>query len=262
MAAGQQWLFAPDKPLVQRLGQQFFRKAPAQPGVYLMRDAAGEVVYVGKAKNLRQRLRSYRVANPDRMPRRHLRMLREVTQIDLELCCSEASALAREAKLLRQLRLKFNRAGVWPAKAQFLTWRWAEEDAQFAVQEVPSVGWERMGPLGSCAPYLLGSVVRLVWVALNPRAGFAGLPNGWAHGRFLLPVTIPCGQRAPELRRALGQLFWGESGEFTAWLRACTGHSLSGFEESAILAELEEVASMAASHRDDRAAGGHQIPLL
>ena len=50
MAAGQQFLFAPAQPLVERLGKNFFRKAPARPGVYLMCDATGEVVYVGKAK--------------------------------------------------------------------------------------------------------------------------------------------------------------------------------------------------------------------
>jgi len=47
-----------------------------------MRDATGAVVYVGKAKNLRQRLRSYRVANTARVARRHLRLMREVTRID------------------------------------------------------------------------------------------------------------------------------------------------------------------------------------
>ena len=69
MAAGQQWLFAPAKPLVERLGKKFFRKIPARPGVYKMHDSTGNLLYVGKAKNLRQRLRSYRVANPERMPR-------------------------------------------------------------------------------------------------------------------------------------------------------------------------------------------------
>ena len=132
MAAGQQWLFAPARPLVERLGREFFRKVPAQPGVYFMRDATGEVVYVGKAKNLRQRLRSYRVANPERMPRRHLRMMREVARIDFDLCPNESAALAREARLLRRLKPKFNRAGVWPGKAQFLTWRFADEAAQFS----------------------------------------------------------------------------------------------------------------------------------
>src|SRR5208282_6301499 len=120
MAAGQQWLFAPAQPLVERLGTQFFRQVPAQPAVYIMRDAGGAVVYVGKAKNLRQRLRSYRVANAERVPRRHLRLMREAARIDFDLCRNEAAALVREAKLLRELRPKFNRAGVWPGKAQFL----------------------------------------------------------------------------------------------------------------------------------------------
>jgi excinuclease UvrABC nuclease subunit len=40
-----------------------------------MQDAAGLVLYVGKAKNLRQRLGHYRVANPDRLGRRQLRLL-------------------------------------------------------------------------------------------------------------------------------------------------------------------------------------------
>jgi len=87
-------LLIPDpRPLVEQLGVEFFREAPDTPGVYLMRDAADAVVYVGKAKNLRRRLGSYRVANPERMPRRHLRMLRLVARIDLHECESETAAL-------------------------------------------------------------------------------------------------------------------------------------------------------------------------
>lgn len=52
-----QLLLIPDaRPLEQRLGKKFFCKAPRRPGVYLMKDAADNVVYVGKAKDLRQRL--------------------------------------------------------------------------------------------------------------------------------------------------------------------------------------------------------------
>ena len=87
-----QLLLLPDaRPLEKRLGRKFFRRAPRRPGVYLMRDKADEVVYVGKAKDLRQRLSHYRVANPDRMPRRHLRMVREVQRIEFQFCANESA---------------------------------------------------------------------------------------------------------------------------------------------------------------------------
>ena len=261
MAAGQQWLFAPAKPLVERLGRKFFRKVPARPGVYFMRDATGEVVYVGKAKNLRQRLRNYRVANPERVPRRHLRLMREVARIDFDLCHNESAALAREAKMLRRLKPKFNRAGVWPGKAQFLTWRFAGQGAQFSVHEIPPPGWERFGPLGGYAPRLLGSVVRLLWLALNPEAGFSRLPHGWAQNRFALPVTIACGEREAEIRLALEHLFWGQAEGFTARLQATIAANLPAFERTALLADLEEIENFAVNYRDGKASN-LQLALL
>src|SRR5208282_3996019 len=98
---GQTLLFPDPKPLDQRLGKKFFRRAPRRPGVYLMKDANGRVLYVGKAKDLKQRLNHYRVANPDRMARRHLRMVREVANIELQFCPNEAAALKHESRLLR-----------------------------------------------------------------------------------------------------------------------------------------------------------------
>ena len=261
MAAGQQFLFAPAQPLVERLGKKFFRKVPPQPGVYLMRDAAGEVVYVGKAKNLRQRLRSYRVANPEHMPRRHLRMVREVARIDFDLCHNESTALAREARLLRRLKPKFNRAGVWPGKAQFLTWRFTDQAAQFSVQEIPPLGWERFGSLGGYASRLHGAVVRLFWLALNPQAGFSRLPHGWAHNRFALPATINCGTRAAEVRQALENLFWGKPEGFSSWSLASVEADLPAFERAALLADLEEIENFAASYRDG-VASSSQLALL
>ncbi len=123
MPASQTLLLPDPRPLVERLGQDFFRQLPARPGVYLMRDAVEVVLYVGKAKSLRHRLSSYRVANPDRMGRRHLRLLRQVVRIELLECSDEAAALAKEAELLRTLKPKFNRAGVWAGPPRFLLWR-------------------------------------------------------------------------------------------------------------------------------------------
>src|SRR5438045_765822 len=119
----QMLLFADPRPLVERFGLAFFRQEPESPGVYLMRDAADLVLYVGKAKNLRKRLGTYRVANPDRLRRRHLKLLRTVARIQIEECSDEASALRRESELLRGLCPRFNRAGTWPAPRRFLAWR-------------------------------------------------------------------------------------------------------------------------------------------
>src|SRR5690348_8709656 len=112
-------LFPDPKPLVEHLGPDFFRGAPDKPGVYLMRDKEDKVVYVGKAKNLRKRLGNYRVANPDRMARRHLRLLRAVHRIELQECPDESAALLRESVLLRTLKPKYNRAGTWVGVPQF-----------------------------------------------------------------------------------------------------------------------------------------------
>lgn len=261
MAAGQQWLFAPAKPLVERLGKTFFRKVPARPGVYFMRNATGAVVYVGKAKNLRKRLRSYRVANPERVPRRHLRLMREVTRIDFDLCRNESAALTREASLLRRLKPKYNRAGVWPGRAQFITWRFTGQAAQFSVHEIPPSGWDRFGSLGGYASRLHGSVVRLLWLALNPEASFSRLPHGWAQNRFALPVTIVCGAPVAEMRLALESLFWGRPEDFSAWLRSSIKADLPAFERAALLADLEEVETFAVRDREVMARG-NQLVLL
>ena len=116
MAAGQLWLFDPPKPLVERLGENFFRALPARPGVYLMCGASEGVLYVGKARNLRKRLASYRVANPERLPRRIIRLLHQVRRIELDECHSEEAACHREELLICVLTPRFNAAGkVWPS---------------------------------------------------------------------------------------------------------------------------------------------------
>jgi len=88
-----QSLLLPDpRPLEDTLGRDFFRQAPTAPGVYLMRDAQDAVVYVGKARNLRQRLGNYRIANPERMPSRQLKLLRVTVRIEVRICPDESAA--------------------------------------------------------------------------------------------------------------------------------------------------------------------------
>jgi excinuclease UvrABC nuclease subunit len=111
MATGQLWLFPPPRPLVERLGEDFFRQLPCRPGVYLMCGPHEGVLYVGKARNLRRRLASYRVANPERMPRRIIRLLHQVTRIEFDECPNEQTAKWREEMLISILTPRFNRVG-------------------------------------------------------------------------------------------------------------------------------------------------------
>ncbi len=115
MTCGQLWLCPPPKPLVDRLGEEFFRQLPAGPGVYLMCGPQEGVLYVGKARNLKRRLSSYRVANPERLPRRIIRLLHQVTRIEFDECSDEREALYREEMIIAVLAPRFNKAGkVWP----------------------------------------------------------------------------------------------------------------------------------------------------
>src|SRR6266849_5120369 len=83
------------------------RHAPTSPGVYRMLNAASDVLYVGKAKNVRKRLASYaRVAAPQ--PARILRMIAATVTVEIISTSTETEALLLEANLIKQLRPRFN----------------------------------------------------------------------------------------------------------------------------------------------------------
>jgi hypothetical protein len=207
-----------------------------------MRDAADTVLYVGKAKNLRRRLSSYRVANPDRMPRRHLLMLRAVVRIELQACADERAALARESELLRLLKPRFNRAGTWTAPPRFLAWRRDGEHLHFAVTEKPDADWRTVGPMGVAANYLRNAVVRLLWCALYPRAGICRIPLGWVHGQFADPTTIRAGEMIEKAASLLEKLFYGNPDPFQAWLHTQTSDVIRPFEKLLLELDLESAA--------------------
>jgi excinuclease ABC subunit C len=83
------------------------RLAPTSPGVYRMLNAASDVLYVGKAKNVRKRLASYaRVTAPQ--PARILRMIAATVSVEIISTSTETEALLLEANLIKQLRPRFN----------------------------------------------------------------------------------------------------------------------------------------------------------
>jgi predicted GIY-YIG superfamily endonuclease len=213
-----------------------------------MRDKADTVLYVGKARNLRQRLASYRVANPARMPRRHLRLLRAVTRIELQQCADEAAALAREAELLRELRPRFNRAGTWRGPDRFLGWRIDGSQLELAVREAAEPGWQWRGPMGTGAMFLCASLARLLWCAIYPERGLQGMPAGWFRGRFQedVRITLPAPERETALLGArLDAVLVGQADEFAAWIRDRARGRNHPFECAARDADLETITEFA-----------------
>ena len=83
------------------------RTLPTKPGVYLYKNAEGVVIYVGKAKNLRSRVRSYlMIANQANAKTGTL--MREAVDLDYILVANEMEALALENNLIKQRKPRFN----------------------------------------------------------------------------------------------------------------------------------------------------------
>jgi excinuclease ABC subunit C len=82
-------------------------KLPAEPGVYLMKNADGVVLYVGKAVSLRSRVSSYFVPSADLGPKKDA-MLDEVEEFDHLTCESEWEALLTENRLIKDIQPKYN----------------------------------------------------------------------------------------------------------------------------------------------------------
>ena len=81
-------------------------QAPAQPGCYLMKDGAGKIIYVGKAKNLRARVRSYFNLTDGRPTVKFL--MGRVAAVDYLVVGTEKEALLLENSLIKQHRPKYN----------------------------------------------------------------------------------------------------------------------------------------------------------
>jgi excinuclease ABC subunit C len=83
------------------------RALPAKPGVYLYKSADGQVIYVGKAKSLRSRVRSY-LLEASQANAKTGSLMREAVDIDYILVANEHEALALENNLIKQRKPRFN----------------------------------------------------------------------------------------------------------------------------------------------------------
>lgn len=90
-----------------RLINDKLRHLPTRPGVYLLKDAEGAILYVGKAKSLRSRVRSYFAASVSHAPKTR-ELVRKVADLETIVVDSEAEALILENNLIKEHRPRFN----------------------------------------------------------------------------------------------------------------------------------------------------------
>jgi len=97
----------------RKFGADFLRNLPTTPAVYLFKDECGEVLYAGKARNIRRRLQSYRNASRRKVDRKMRSLVREASEIEVRLQPTERHALLLENELIRTLRPRHNVDGAY-----------------------------------------------------------------------------------------------------------------------------------------------------
>ncbi|MBI3018846.1 MAG: excinuclease ABC subunit C [Deltaproteobacteria bacterium] len=82
-------------------------RAPLNPGVYLMKSAEGKIIYVGKAKNLRHRLKSYFQKTSDQSPKVQV-LVSRIAELEWIITHTELEALMLECTLIKKHRPRYN----------------------------------------------------------------------------------------------------------------------------------------------------------
>jgi DNA polymerase-3 subunit epsilon len=155
---------------------------PRAPGVYLFRDRLGRVLYVGKASDLRSRVRSY-FSSDDR--RKVGPMLREAHAIEHHPCDSALEAGVLEARLLHALTPPYNRQGTRWEKAAYLRFDTTEAFPRVVVARSHRGSGVVIGPLPS------HRVARLAAEAVEEAAPLRRCSARLAAGLFP-PRESPC----------------------------------------------------------------------
>ena len=138
------------------------KEIPPEPGVYYMRDGSDRILYIGKSKKLRSRVRSYFRAAQALSPRIDL-MVRQVVDIEFIVTDTEAEALALEANLIKQHQPHFNVLLKDDKKYPYLCITWSENYPRIFITRKRRLGKEKDRYYG---PYvdtrLLRSTLHLV----------------------------------------------------------------------------------------------------
>lgn len=243
------------QPLVERLGREFFLALPTHPGVYWLVGPNGQLLYVGKARNLRQRLNSYR--RTEGQSRRLIRLLHTAVFIRWEPCSDEAGALAREAELIRTYQPTFNRAGKWSGGRK---WVWLRRDSGgletgLSDTQPSDDGLFAVGqPFGYSARELFTAWLRLLTLATQPDLTPLELPRPLLLNRGPLRWRLTL---APEWDEPLKSFLTGENQDLWDRLQTRVSPRGSPFECTLQKADWELLLGKSAPYQVTQS--GHSV---
>jgi predicted GIY-YIG superfamily endonuclease len=121
----------------RKFGADFLAGVPREPGVYRIYDAAGGLLYVGKARDLRRRLAQYRTARRTKSDRKRRALVKAAHRIEWQTCASELEASLAEIGLIQTLRPRRNVAGAFPFLYPFIGIQVDGADTRFCLTTSP-----------------------------------------------------------------------------------------------------------------------------
>lgn len=211
-----------ENPLKKRFDRNFFGEIPQLPGVYFMRDAGGNILYVGKATKLRNRIRSYTSAKPGKVGKNIIKLLERVERISWEVLESEQQAWDRELLLIRALVPPYNIENAWREKYFFVALG-PPSDRKIEFQlttkdEKAEADFDLHGcyPMRRQVKYGYAALLRLLFAVASDGGRF-GFPAKLARPspcyRYSLSIS-----KARQWQKLLSAFLDGESSEFMSKL--------------------------------------------
>jgi len=218
-------------------------KLSSRPGVYLMRDRLGRVIYVGKAKALNKRLRSYfQAGRLHQMDPKTRALVESAADVDIHEVKNEAEAILLEGKLIKQYRPKYNIS--FRDDKRFLLVKLTRDPfSRFVLTRLQKPdGCRYFGPFSHSGA--LRNTLEYVRKNFHIRSCHPAEPGERDYKHCMNDIIKHCS--APCMKRITRE-------EYQRWVeRACD--FLEGHDEGA-LGEIEEAMMKASKHRDfERAA--------
>src|SRR5215471_4076872 len=121
----------------RKFGAAFLKSLPGSPGVYLVYDLQDELIYVGKAKNLKRRLSQYRNALGRKKDRRMRGIVKEAVRIEILCAETHLDACLTEALLIQKHRPRWNIVGAYSFLYPLIGIRSAQGNIEFCMTTTP-----------------------------------------------------------------------------------------------------------------------------